>query len=96
MQIRLGTARAMGYHGGSPQGLLDADTNMTYAVKYLAGAYRAAGCDPRSRGRHIISAATTAYASVGAAMQVAEAASAGSSGSPKRTFKLAQAQAESR
>jgi hypothetical protein len=44
MQIRLGTARAMGYDG-SPQGLLDADTNMTYAVKYLAGAYRAAGCD---------------------------------------------------
>jgi hypothetical protein len=45
MQIRLGTARAMGYLG-EPDGLLDADTNMTYAVKYLAGAYRAAGCDP--------------------------------------------------
>jgi soluble lytic murein transglycosylase-like protein len=42
MQIRLGTARAMGYRGGIA-GLLDADTNMTYAVKYLAGAYRAAG-----------------------------------------------------
>jgi soluble lytic murein transglycosylase-like protein len=42
MQIRLGTARAMGYRG-SAEGLLDADTNMTYAVKYLAGAYRAAG-----------------------------------------------------
>ncbi len=41
MQIRLGTARAMGYRGGV-EGLLDADTNMTYAVKYLAGAYRAA------------------------------------------------------
>jgi soluble lytic murein transglycosylase-like protein len=41
MQIRLGTARAMGY-SGSAAGLLDADTNMTYAVKYLAGAYRAA------------------------------------------------------
>jgi hypothetical protein len=45
MQIRLGTARAMGYQGGA-EGLLDADTNMTYAVKYLAGAYRAA------RGNH--------------------------------------------
>ena len=44
MQIRLGTARAMGYTG-SPQGLLDPDTNMTYAVKYLAGAYRTAGCN---------------------------------------------------
>lgn len=42
MQIRLGTARAMGYRG-SAAGLLDADTNMTYAVKYLAGAWRAAG-----------------------------------------------------
>ena len=45
MQIRLGTARAMGY-GGSAAGLLDANTNMTYAVKYLAGAYRAAGGNP--------------------------------------------------
>jgi hypothetical protein len=43
MQIRLGTARGMGYRG-SAEGLLDPDTNMTYAVKYLAGAYRAAGC----------------------------------------------------
>lgn len=41
MQIRLGTARAMGYRGGVA-GLLDADTNMTYAVKYLAGAYKVA------------------------------------------------------
>ena len=42
MQIRLGTARALGYRGGI-EGLLDADTNMTYAVKYLAGAYQVAG-----------------------------------------------------
>jgi soluble lytic murein transglycosylase-like protein len=42
MQIRLGTARAMGY-AGSAQGLLDPAVNMTYAVRYLAGAYRAAG-----------------------------------------------------
>ena len=42
MQIRLGTARAMGYRGGAA-GLLDPSVNMTYAVKYLAGAYRAAG-----------------------------------------------------
>ena len=45
MQIRLGTARAMGYTG-SAAGLLDADTNMTYAVKYLAGAYRVANGNP--------------------------------------------------
>ena len=42
MQIRLGTARAMGYRG-SAEGLLDPVTNLTYAVRYLAGAYRAAG-----------------------------------------------------
>ena len=45
MQIRLGTARAMGYQG-SAAGLLDADTNMTYAVTYLAGAYHTAGGNP--------------------------------------------------
>jgi soluble lytic murein transglycosylase-like protein len=42
MQIRLATARGLGYTG-SAQGLLDPETNLTYAVKYLAGAYRAAG-----------------------------------------------------
>ncbi|HEY5965522.1 MAG TPA: lytic transglycosylase domain-containing protein [Xanthobacteraceae bacterium] len=42
MQIKLGTARAMGYTG-SAAGLLDPETNMTYAVKYLAGAYKVAG-----------------------------------------------------
>ena len=41
MQIKYSTARAMGYTG-SPAGLLDADTNLTYAVRYLAGAYRVA------------------------------------------------------
>src|SRR5215203_3292797 len=44
MQIRLGTARGVGY-SGEAQGLLNADTNLTYAGRYLAGAYRAAGCD---------------------------------------------------
>jgi len=42
MQIRAATARGMGYRGGV-SGLLDAETNLTYAVAYLAGAYRAAG-----------------------------------------------------
>jgi soluble lytic murein transglycosylase-like protein len=42
MQIRLSTAHAMGYTG-SAAGLLDPQTNMTYALRYLAGAYRAAG-----------------------------------------------------
>lgn len=41
MQIKYATARGMGYTG-SPSGLLDANTNLTYAVRYLAGAYRVA------------------------------------------------------
>ncbi|HEX2555053.1 MAG TPA: transglycosylase SLT domain-containing protein [Microvirga sp.] len=45
MQIRLGTARGVGYTG-SASGLLDADTNLTYAVAYLAQAYRVAGGNP--------------------------------------------------
>jgi soluble lytic murein transglycosylase-like protein len=42
MQIRLKTARFLGYRGDA-QGLLDRDTNLAYAVKYLAGALHAAG-----------------------------------------------------
>jgi len=44
MQIKLGTARSLGYTG-SAEGLRDPDTNLTWAVKYLAGAYRAANGD---------------------------------------------------
>ncbi|MDP3692846.1 lytic transglycosylase domain-containing protein [Bradyrhizobium sp.] len=44
MQIKLATARGMGYTGDA-DGLRDPDTNLTYAVKYLAGAYRAANGD---------------------------------------------------
>ncbi|HEX2134593.1 MAG TPA: transglycosylase SLT domain-containing protein [Microvirga sp.] len=42
MQIKHATARGMGYTG-SAAGLLDPETNLTYAVPYLAGAYRVAG-----------------------------------------------------
>jgi soluble lytic murein transglycosylase-like protein len=42
MQIRYDTARGMGYRGPA-SGLLDANTNLTYAVPYLANAYRVAG-----------------------------------------------------
>jgi soluble lytic murein transglycosylase-like protein len=41
MQIKLATARSLGYTG-TAEGLRDPETNLTYAVKYLAGAYRAA------------------------------------------------------
>lgn len=38
MQILPQTARTMGYRGGA-EGLLDADTNLRYGVKYLRGAW---------------------------------------------------------
>jgi soluble lytic murein transglycosylase-like protein len=44
MQIKLATARSLGYTGDAA-GLRDPNTNLTYAVKYLAGAYRAANGD---------------------------------------------------
>lgn len=46
MQIRHATARGLGYTG-SAAGLLDANTNLTYAVAYLANAYRVAGGNER-------------------------------------------------
>ena len=50
MQIKLGTARSLGYTG-TAEGLRDPDTNLTWAVKYLAGAYHAANGD-HSRAVH--------------------------------------------
>jgi soluble lytic murein transglycosylase-like protein len=46
MQIRYNTARGLGYDG-SPTGLLDADTNLKYAVKYLKGAWVVAEKDAK-------------------------------------------------
>ena len=42
MQIKYATARGVGYTGPA-SGLMDPETNLTYAVRYLAGAYHAAG-----------------------------------------------------
>jgi len=50
MQIKLATARGLGYTGDA-QGLRDPDTNLAYGVKYLAGAYRAANGD-HARAMH--------------------------------------------
>jgi soluble lytic murein transglycosylase-like protein len=50
MQIKLATARGLGYTGDAA-GLRDPNTNLTYGVKYLAGAYRAAGGNP-NRAMH--------------------------------------------
>jgi soluble lytic murein transglycosylase-like protein len=54
MQIKLATARSMGYTGDAA-GLRDPNTNLTYAVKYLAGAYRAANGD-HARAMHYYAA----------------------------------------
>jgi soluble lytic murein transglycosylase-like protein len=50
MQIKLATARGLGYTGDAA-GLRDPDTNLTYGIKYLAGAYRAANGD-HARAMH--------------------------------------------
>ena len=44
MQIKLPTARGLGYTGDAA-GLRDPDTNLAWGTKYLAGAYRAANGD---------------------------------------------------
>jgi len=54
MQIKLGTARGLGYTG-TAEGLRDPDTNLTWAVKYLAGAYRAANSDHKRAMRYYAS-----------------------------------------
>ncbi len=46
MQIKYTTARGLGYRG-SAAGLLDPDTNLTWGVRYLAGAYRMAQGDAK-------------------------------------------------
>ena len=50
MQIKLATARGLGYTGDAA-GLRDPNTNLIYGVKYLAGAYRAAHGD-HARAMH--------------------------------------------
>jgi len=45
MQLLPATARGLG-HDGSAKELLDAETNLKYGVKYLAGAYKVADSNP--------------------------------------------------
>jgi soluble lytic murein transglycosylase-like protein len=51
MQIRHDTARTMGYRGDAA-GLLDAETNLKYAGKYLRGAYMVGGYSQDAAVRH--------------------------------------------
>jgi len=50
MQIKHATARGMGYKG-SARGLLDPETNLKYAVKYLKGAYMVSDGNARQADR---------------------------------------------
>lgn len=50
MQIKHATARGMGYDGPA-EGLLDPETNLKYAVKYLRGAYLVANGDTHRADR---------------------------------------------
>lgn len=82
MQIKHATARGVGYTG-SAAGLLDAETNLTYAVKYLAGAYQAAG----GNASRAVSYYASGYHGRGVAVarrapQMVTEASASSSGAP--------------
>jgi soluble lytic murein transglycosylase-like protein len=47
MQISHATAQSMGYTG-SAAGLLDPETNLKYATKYLAGAYMVGGTEDQA------------------------------------------------
>jgi len=51
LQISHATARSMGYRGDAG-GLLDADTNLRYAVKYLRGAWIVGGYNQDAAIRH--------------------------------------------
>jgi len=51
MQIRHDTARTMGYRGDAA-GLLDAETNLKYAGKYLRGAWMVGGYSQDAAVRH--------------------------------------------
>jgi soluble lytic murein transglycosylase-like protein len=70
MQIKLATARGLGYTGDA-QGLRDPNTNLTYGVKYLAGAYRAANGD-HNRAVHYFAAGYYEAAKRQKLQQVAE------------------------
>ncbi|MFZ3241274.1 MAG: lytic transglycosylase domain-containing protein [Pseudolabrys sp.] len=87
MQIKLATARSMGYTGNAA-GLLDANTNMTYAVKYLAGAYRLANGN-HSRAVHYYAAG---YYYAAKARGVAQATDAFTAAAPSRSMKFSSRQ----
>jgi soluble lytic murein transglycosylase-like protein len=85
MQIKLATARGLGY-GGNAEGLRDPNTNLTYGIKYLAGAYRAAHGD-HNRAVHYYAAGYYMTAKQQRLEHLKEATSTAASAPPKELLK---------
>jgi soluble lytic murein transglycosylase-like protein len=85
MQIKLATARGLGY-GGNAEGLRDPNTNLTYGIKYLAGAYRAAHGD-HNRAVHYYAAGYYMTAKQQRLEHLKEAQSTAASAPPKELSK---------
>jgi soluble lytic murein transglycosylase-like protein len=81
MQIKLATARSLGYTG-TAEGLRDPATNLLYGIKYLAGAYRAANGD-HDRAVHYYAAGYYFAAKQQRVEHLREAKSGPSSAPPK-------------
>jgi len=84
MQIKLATARGLGYTGDAA-GLRDPNTNLTYGVKYLAGAYRAANGD-QNRAMHYYA---SGYYQAAKRQGVAQGAAQGSANEPREALAMA-------
>lgn len=88
MQIKLATARGVGYTG-TAEGLRDAATNLKYGIKYLAGAYRAANGD-FDRAVHYFAAGYYYVAKRQRSEHIKEARHHGTSAPPKELAKQDQ------
>jgi soluble lytic murein transglycosylase-like protein len=86
MQIKLATARSLGYTG-TAEGLRDPATNLLYGIKYLAGAFRAANGD-HDRAVHYY-AAGYYFAAKHQRLEHLKEAKAGSSTAPPKVAAVA-------
>ena len=89
MQIKLSTARSLGYTGDAA-GLRDPATNLAYGIKYLAGAFRAAGGD-HDRAVHYYASGYYYAAKQQRLEHLKQARSAMASAPPKEVAKPAEA-----
>ena len=89
MQIKLPTARSLGYTGDAA-GLRDPETNLIYGIKYLAGAFRAAGGD-HDRAVHYYASGYYYAAKQQRLTQLKQARSVMASAPPKELAKPAEA-----